>query len=422
MRLLYTFFIRLYTFGVWVAGKTGNKKARKWFNGRKLPWNGFGQPEKVIWIHVSSLGEFEQGRPVLERLKKDFPSYKILLTFFSPSGYEVRQNFPLADRVMYLPIDTPQNARKFLDFFRPTICIFVKYDFWYNYLREIFRRKLPVFFISVYFRPKQYFFKWYGKWALAHLRNVTYFFAQREQTKQLLQKYGIGQCVVAGDTRFDRVIAVAEQDKRWSVVDAFCHNHFVYVGGSSWPEDEKYIARALRWFPEMKFIVVPHEVNETHLEQIEKLMPEKTLRFSFASEQNVTESRVLIIDQIGMLSTLYRYASIAHIGNGFGSGIHNILEAAVYGVPVIFGPNYRKFSEAVELIELGGAFSFSNEDEYRKILERLIDERYRSQMGNICKTYVYSMAGATDKIMKVLSAYLKENQTSVERLGPLNTM
>ncbi|MCX7697285.1 MAG: 3-deoxy-D-manno-octulosonic acid transferase [Bacteroidales bacterium] len=407
MRCLYTFFVRFYALLICMAAMLGHDKARKWYKGRKQPWHGFDPHEKIIWMHVSSLGEFEQGRPLLERLKQDFPRYKILLTFFSPSGYEVRRNFSLADRIMYLPVDTPGNAKKFLDFFRPTVCIFVKYDFWFNFLREIFRRNLPIFFISVHFRSRQYFFKWYGRWALGHLRKVTLFFAQREETCLLLKKHGITQCIVAGDTRFDRVISVAIQDKRFPVLEKFASEHLVYVAGSTWFEDEKYIARAVSWFPHMKFIVVPHEVSEDRLRQIEKLMPIKSIRFSSIDQDVVVDHyRILIIDQIGILSALYRYANIAHVGNGFGSGIHNILEAAVYGVPVIFGPNYRKFSEAIELIERGGAFSFSNPEEYKKIIKFLLDEKVRQQIKNICSTYVYSMAGATERIMRIISSYL----------------
>jgi len=407
MRRLYTLSMYLYELVIKIAACLGNSKARLWIQGRKEKWTSIGGKGKLLWMHVSSLGEFEQGRPVLEQIKQQYPTIRILLTFFSPSGYEVRKNYSLADKVMYLPLDVPKRVRAFLNYYAPDVAVFVKYDFWYNYLNELHERKIPIFFISVSLRPSQVFFKWYGVFFRKHLKKVTYFFAQREQTCKLLQAIGIKPCMVAGDTRFDRVITVAKQRKRWSVLDNFTRGHKVYVGGSTWLEDEKYIARALEWFSDVKFIVVPHEVNEARIAQIEALMPGKTIRYSLCNDEMLNFPQVLIVDQIGMLSSIYAYATVAHIGNGFGSGIHNTLEAAVYGVPVIFGPKYHKFPEAVELINLGAAFSFSNFEMYKRILEKLFYEDVQS-IREKARHYVFSQAGATNKILKILENYLRE--------------
>lgn len=418
MRIVYTLFIYTYIFSIRLAALF-NAKAKLWVIGRKNTFKLLSQKlqelkkddleSSIIWFHCASLGEFEQGRPLLEKMKETYPNEKILLTFFSPSGYEVRKNYPLADWVFYLPADTLVNARKFIQLVQPNKVIFVKYEFWFNYLFVLHQNKIPTYFISVLFRPDQYFFKSYGEWALKHLQQVTHFFVQNESSVQLLKSKGINQCTQAGDTRFDRVIKVASDNKSIPLIAEFCENTLLLVAGSTWPEDEVLLAKALKAAHSanirLKLVVVPHEVTESHLGHIEKLFSDSKLsRYSALVAENLSNVDVLIIDSVGLLSSLYRYAAICFIGGGFGKGIHNCLEAAVYGKPILFGPHYQKFDEAVTLVNKGGASVVNDSLKLSSILIDLcLNEQKRLTQGKVCSRFVIENQGAVTKIMKALA-------------------
>jgi 3-deoxy-D-manno-octulosonic-acid transferase len=365
----------------------------------------------VAWFHCASLGEFEQGRPVMEALRQAHPDWKILLTFFSPSGYEIRKNYDGADYIFYLPLDTPLNAKKFIRLVRPSLVVFVKYEFWFRYLDILYREKIPVYVISAIFRPNQHFFKWYGGWARKQLKKVTEFFVQDSASEKLLREYGINQVTVSGDTRFDRVAAIAENAKSFPLVEEFAGNHPVFLAGSTWPADEELIIKLIETYGDrMKFIIAPHEVHRVRIEALKNQVGGqrsavsnsvfKTLLFSRLSEENAESTRVIIVDGIGYLSHLYQYATIAYIGGGFGAGIHNILEAAAFRKPVIFGPNYGKFREAVDLIDAGGAFSIENAEQLNnRTGELLEDDHTRQKSSDICSNYVRDKKGATGVIL-----------------------
>ncbi len=337
--------------------------------------------EDIAWFHCASLGEFEQGRPVIEAFRKEHPEWKILLTFFSPSGYDIRKNYEGADWVFYLPLDTPGNARRFVETVNPGLVVFVKYEFWFRFLQVLSKKKIPVYVISANFRPDHHFFRWYGGWARKQLNKVTRFFVQDEPSAQLLRAKGIEQVTVSGDTRFDRVAAIAATVKEFPLVKRFCGGEPVFLAGSTWPQDEELILQLVEKLGDrVKFIIAPHEVGRERLEGLKFAVPSSqfavrssqsepgtgnhkpgTVLFSVLTEENATSARVLIVDGIGYLAHLYQYATIAYIGGGFGAGIHNVLEAATFGKPVIFGPKYHKFREAAELIKAGGAFCIHDE-------------------------------------------------------------
>jgi 3-deoxy-D-manno-octulosonic-acid transferase len=381
-----------------------NSKARLWVNGRKnweaLLKNKINPEDKNVWIHCASLGEFEQGRPVMERLKGEKPDYKIILTFFSPSGYEVSKNYDFVDYVCYLPADTPGNAAKFISLVNPAFVILVKYEFWTNYMLKLSENNVPLYLISGIFRPDQHFFKWYGTFFRKVLSAFSYLFVQDQESKDLLAGIGIDNIMVAGDTRFDRVVQIAEKSEDIPQIKAFKREETLFLAGSSWPRDEKIIAGYINRFPQkMKWVFAPHEIDLHNIERLEKLFTAGVVRFSKFSE-NAAGARVMIIDNIGMLSSAYRYATIAEVGGGFGSGIHNILEAACWGIPVIFGPNYQEYREATDLIELGGAKSFSTFGEFSKILDNLLSDRnLYSESAKTAASYVKQNTGATAKIM-----------------------
>lgn len=383
-----------------------NAKARLWVEGRKGVWEklgkAWGEKDKWIWLHCSSLGEFEQGRPVLEQLRKQYPGYRLLLSFFSPSGYEQRKNYPGADLVTYLPLDGPVNAKRFLDLVKPEKVFFVKYDYWYYYLKACHDRQIPLYIFSAIFRPTQPFFKWYGGLHRQMLGFFTRIFVQDKASLDLLEKNIPGLPVsIAGDTRFDRVAEIAEGSVLPGIVNAFSQGHRVLVAGSTWPGDEALLSEALSHFPEIKCVIAPHEISDKHLSALEDLLP-STIRYSRFTEG--TTARVLIIDNIGMLSSLYRVAAISYIGGGFGSGIHNTLEAAVYGVPVIFGPNYQRFREAVELVESGAGFVVKDKEEMKQVLEDLLNnETSRKRSAELAAEYVKKGRGATEKILSAIA-------------------
>jgi 3-deoxy-D-manno-octulosonic-acid transferase len=391
-------------------------KARLWVKGRKNIFERIDlvlkeakidpTKQKIAWFHCASLGEFEQGRPIMEAYRQQFPDHKIFLTFFSPSGYEVRKAYTGADYVFYLPADTRRHARKFLNLVNPCIAIFVKYEFWFNYLNELKKSGVPTFVISANFRPTQHFFKWYGEWQRTALGKLDHIFVQNESSKELLSFIGIDNVTVSGDTRFDRVIAIASHAKSFPVVETFAQDLPILIAGSTWPPDEDLIFMVMtRSEIKFKLIIAPHETHQKHIDAIISRPGINAIRYSEATESNSATANVLVIDSIGMLSSLYRYATIAYIGGGFGVGIHNTLEAATFGKPVIFGPNYHKFQEAHDLIKVGAAFCIKNEDELNSAVYKLLDvSSFCKSASQEAEEYVRTRAGATKIIMKKISA------------------
>lgn len=406
MKSVYTLLIAVY--GMLAAiTSVFSVKARKWVSGRR-GWRsmitGFNKGEdRVLWIHCASLGEFEQGRPLIEEIKNNRPGWKVVLTFFSPSGYEVRKDYRYADLVMYLPSDLPLNVRYFLDHVDPDLVMIVKYEFWYNYLTELRRRKIPTYLVSGIFRPSQYFFRWYG-WFTRNMFSVfSHIFLQDAESGKLLEGIGFRDYTVAGDTRFDRVSQIAGSAGELPEIEAFRAGERLFVAGSTWDDDEDIITRYINSRPEiMKWIIVPHEIGPQHLARIEEKLTVPSVRYSTLSERSGSE-RVLIIDNIGMLSSVYRYASLAAVGGGFGKGIHNILEAACWGVPVLFGPNHLKFREATDLIRAGGAFSFTGFGEFSTTVDNILgDDALYKKAGTVCKAYIAENTGATESVLSFI--------------------
>lgn len=359
---------------------------------------------RYIWFHAASLGEFEQGRPLIEKIRAKYPDYKILLTFFSPSGYEVRKNYRGADVVCYLPFDKPRNVKKFLDISNPVMAFFIKYEFWKNYLDELNKRRIPVYSVSSIFRKDQIFFKWYGGTYRNVLKNFDYLFVQNEASRRFLSKIGINKVTVVGDTRFDRVLQIREEAKELPLVEKFKGDSFTLIAGSSWGPDEDLFLEYFNMHPEMKLIIAPHVIDENHLVEIISKLKRPYVRYTRADERNVQKADCLIIDCFGLLSSIYRYGEVAYIGGGFGVGIHNTLEAAVYGIPVVFGPKYQKFMEAKQLIEAQGAFSISNYEELGSLFDRfLTDEHFHRETGSNAGFYVTNNAGATDKVLSMIN-------------------
>lgn len=359
---------------------------------------------RYIWFHAASLGEFEQGRPLIEKIRAKYPDYKILLTFFSPSGYEVRKNYRGADVVCYLPFDKPRNVKKFLDISNPVMAFFIKYEFWKNYLDELNKRRIPVYSVSSIFRKDQIFFKWYGGTYRNVLKNFDYLFVQNEASRRFLSKIGINKVTVVGDTRFDRVLQIREEAKELPLVEKFKGDSFTLVAGSSWGPDEDLFLEYFNTHPEMKLIIAPHVIDENHLVEIISKLKRPYVRYTRADERNVQKADCLIIDCFGLLSSIYRYGEVAYIGGGFGVGIHNTLEAAVYGIPVVFGPKYHKFMEAKQLIEAQGAFSISNYEGLGSLFDRfLTDEHFHRETGSNAGFYVTNNAGATDKVLSMIN-------------------
>jgi 3-deoxy-D-manno-octulosonic-acid transferase len=400
MLLLYNAGLRLYYLAIYIASFF-NSKARLWVNGRKATVTP--SSNKSIWFHFASLGEFEQGRPVLEQMRQLHPSAKIVITFFSPSGYEIRKNTLLANEVYYLPLDTAANARQFIAAINPTMAIFTKYEYWYHFFNELNQRNIPLYIISGIFRPGQVFFKWYGSLHRKMLTYVSHFFVQDEQSKLLLNHIGVTNVTISGDTRFDRVWANAQQPKQLPDIKNFTNGQKTFIAGSTWPEDEKLIAEMVKTYPDWKFIIAPHEISEDKINKLIDLLPQgSTVRYSQLTTHN-SQHQTLIIDNIGMLSSLYQYGRIAYIGGGFGAGIHNTLEAAAFGLPVIFGPNYSKFKEAKDIITIKAGFSISNVDELKSAVAALInDEQFYAYASQQIKLYVEQHTGATISIISVI--------------------
>ena len=402
--MLYNIAIHFYLLGVAIASLF-NEKVRKMWRGERAAFNVLKQkvdPEaRYVWFHAASLGEFEQGRPIMERLRREHPEYKILLTFFSPSGYEVRKNYEGADIICYLPLDTPINAIRFLRLVRPVMAYFIKYEFWYNYLHILKYRHVPAYSVSSIFRPDQIFFKWYAKKYAGVLHCITHFFVQNEQSKELLAKIGITDVTISGDTRFDRVLQIMEQSKHLPIVEAFKQDHHVFVAGSSWSPDEDIFIRFFNEHPEWKLIIAPHVIGNDHLQQILSKLNRKTVRYTEATTETAAEAQCLIIDCFGLLSSIYHYGEVAYVGGGFGVGIHNVLEAAVWNVPVFFGPNNKRFQEAQQLLASGGGVEITDYDSFATAMLRFMsDHEWLRQCGNKAGEYVKSKAGATNIVLK----------------------
>ena len=419
MRSLYTAGIHLYSLGVKTAACFGHAKAKQWVEGRKekAPEPVEGPSEQWIWFHAASLGEFEQGRPVIEALKKECPQYKILLSFFSPSGYEIRKDYPLADEVLYLPTDTPKHAKAWVQRHRFVAAFFIKYEFWFNYMQALEEAGIPLFYISLILKPDSYFFRWYGTWFRKQLETVDHFFVQDETTADLLKKHGMDNVTVCGDTRFDRVAAIAEQAKPFPEVERFIDGRKCIIAGSTWPPDERLLAGFLPNVPDdYCLILAPHDISDGHIAQIKGLFPDSQCYTELNADQprsvslskceafNVIKRRpnnILIVNTIGILSQLYQYAHFVYIGGGFGVNIHNIQEPVTFGCPVVFGPKYTSFKEAVDLVALQGAFSVGNQAEMDAVLLRLMhDEAFRSQASETCRGYLNAHVGATKCIVE----------------------
>lgn len=406
MRFFYTVAIYLYYLVIYIASPF-NHKAKAWKEGRRDWVTRLKQQLKNInnpvVIHCASLGEYEQGRVLIEKIKKEDPTTAVVLTFFSPSGYEVKKNDPVADLVTYIPLDTPKQMKLFLEILSPKLVIFVKYEYWYNLMHQLAKRKIPFYYISAIYRPEQLFFKWYGFWFVEQLRKCSHFFVQDQQSKLLLHDLKISQVSVTGDTRFDRVYQIAESGALLPYMERFKSTHRLMVGGSTWPQDEQIL---LTWFKkyrgDYKLVIAPHEVNLERIEAIATLMHQyKVVRYTAHQEADLNNAEVLIIDSIGQLNKIYRYADFAFIGGAFGTGLHNILEAAVFGTPLFFGPKYHKFKEARDLIALQGATSISDTESFLEqfqILEQ--DTEEYEKRSRICSAYVTASKGAADQIYK----------------------
>ncbi len=410
MNIIYNIGTRAYFQAIRIAAHFGHRKAKlmqegrdNWYErlaGQMKPLQG----TKIIWFHAASLGEFEQGRPLIEALHDRYPDFKIVQTFFSPSGYEVRKNYKGADVICYLPYDTPSNCRKFLDLVKPEFAIFVKYEFWGNILQELHRRSIPTYLVSGIFRKRQAFFKWYGSIVRPVLKCFTHLFVQDEESKRLVEELGIKNVTVCGDTRFDRVIAIQQQAKEFPWAKKFVEkSSFVLVAGSSWPKDEEILLDHFNRHSEMKLIIAPHEIHEEHIQSIISQLKRPYMRYSQMDEAKLADVDCLIIDAIGFLSGIYRYGHIAYIGGGFGVGIHNTLEAAVYGIPVLFGPNHTAFREALGLLEAKGGFSFSNAGDYNVLMDGFIADREAlEKAGKNAGLYVSENSGATETIFSAV--------------------
>lgn len=402
---MYNIVIYIYLIGVAIAS-CFNKKVKKMWAGERQALKVLREKvdpnARYIWFHAASLGEFEQGRPLMEYLRKTHPEYKILLTFFSPSGYEVRKNYEGADIICYLPLDTIRNARRFLRAIKPVMAFFIKYEFWYNYLHILQHRGVPTYSVSSIFRPDQIFFQWFGKGYGRVLKCFTHFFVQNIESKNLLAKLDIHDVEVVGDTRFDRVLQIKEASKQLPLVEKFTENTSkVFIAGSSWLPDEEVFLKYFNLHKDWKLIVAPHVIGEDHLAQIfELLKGRRVVRYTEATEENVKEAEVLIIDCFGLLSSIYHYGTISYVGGGFGVGIHNVLEAAVWDIPVIFGPNNKRFQEAQGLIMAGGGFEINDYQSFRDLMLRFeTDEMFLQTSKKHAGEFVKGRAGATEKIM-----------------------
>jgi len=406
-RIIYSIAIRFYGFCI-CSASLFNNKAKQWITGRRGQWEkiniNLAKQENTVWFHCSSLGEFEQGRPVIEEYKKHNPNAFIVLTFFSPSGYEIRKNYENADLILYLPLDIKKNVNKFLDLIKPKFAVFVKYEFWYNYLHQLWLRNIPLFLISANFREDQWFFKSYGRSFRKMLGFFSHIFVQNEQSLKILKRHSIENVTIAGDTRVDRVYQISNEVKENSVIEKFKNQKILLVAGSSWKKDEEILIKYINESGNnLKWIIAPHEIKKENILRIQKSISRPSVKYSIFKEKQDSNTEVLIIDNIGMLSSLYKYGDIAYIGGGFGKGIHNILEPATFGIPVIFGPNYKKFHEACELRKQGGAIPVSNFSDLEKTLNELVNnDELRQKAANISKQYIKNNLGSAQLIVDKL--------------------
>lgn len=415
--MIYNIVIYFVLWGIAIASLF-NEKVRKMWRGEREAFKILKQKvdpnAKYIWFHAASLGEFEQGRPLMERIRKEYPQYKILLTFYSPSGYEVRKNYEGADIICYMPVDTRLNAIRFLRLVRPVMAFFIKYEFWSNFLHILKHRNIPTYSVSSIFREDQVFFKWYGRNYAGVLKCFTRFFVQNEESKRLLEGIGITAVDVVGDTRFDRVLQIKEAAKRLPICEAFRtgvassqsadvphHDFKVFVAGSSWPPDENIFIPFFNEHKDWRLLIAPHVIAEEHLKLILSLIKDKkVVRYTQTTPEEAAEADVLIIDCFGLLSSMYNYGDVAYIGGGFGVGIHNTLEAAVWNMPVIFGPNNKKFQEAQGLLKSGGGFEINTYEDFSGLMNSLMnDEAFLKQAGDKAGAFVAHLAGATDKVL-----------------------
>lgn len=408
MNILYSLAIRFYSAAIALASLLGNNKARLWWKGRSNQWENLksiNKNDEWIWFHVSSLGEFEQGLPVIESLKQNFPKYKILLTFFSPSGYEPRKNFHLADKVAYMPSDTLHNAKRLIKNFNIKAAFFVKYDFWFNYMKVLKQNDIPLYYISALLHPEHYFFKFYASWFRKQLKNVTHYFVQNEETATLLNMIGINDVTVTGDTRFDRVFEIAKKSESFPEIEKFINGRKCIIAGSSWPSDEKYLIPFSKKMPDdYCMIIAPHDISDSHIKQITSQLEDYIL-YGQQTLDCGRDAKVLVINTIGILKKIYKYARFAYVGGGFMNSIHNTQEALVFGCPVVIGPKYHKFVEAVDLVEKGGMFSVDNQKEFDETFDSLInDEDFYNKASGICQDYIQLSIGATKVIMNNLQS------------------
>ena len=392
MSFLYNISIQIFVIGIYISSLF-NAKAKLWVKGRKHILKQLSEAIKeeqnIVWFHCASLGEFEQGKPIIEAYKKKYPKHKILLTFFSPSGYEIRKNYKGADWAFYLPADTKANAKRLISIVKPKKAVFVKYEFWFNYMTELKKQNIPFYSVATIFRKEQVFFKY--KWFAKQLNNVSHFFVQDNSSKELLQNIGFSNCTIAGDTRFDSVITNTQNAISIPLIEEFSKNKTTIICGSTWPKDEALLAKYIKENPNYNYIIAPHELQ--HISALQKQT--NALLFSKADNTNVSNNNVLIIDSIGILSNIYQYGTLAYIGGGFGVGIHNILEAVAFGIPVIFGPNYQKFNEATELINQKGAISISN---YRELTSAI--NYFNTFDKKIATDYIDTNRGATRSVIE----------------------
>lgn len=406
MRLFYSFFILLYD-TILLIISLFHKKAGLMIKGRRNTIEeikqGFKPNDKVAWFHASSLGEFEQARPLIEEFNKKYPEFKILISFFSPSGFEVRKNYSLATKVVYLPGDSPKNAKRFVEALNPDIVFFIKYEFWFNFIQEVHKRNIPLYQVSLILREKQYFFSWYGSWFKNQLEKFTILFVQNKNTQDLLNQFGINSSIISGDTRFDRVNDISKNSKSFPIIEDFINSKPCLLCGSTWEKDEEIIAEAIKLSNKnIKIIIAPHEIDLGHINSIRERFPSSILFSNIENEKikDIIDKRVLIIDSIGILSSLYKYSSFAYIGGGFGAGIHNILEAATFGKPICFGSNYKKFKEAIDLIALRGACSIKDENELGIWIDNMLEnsELYKTACLS-SMNYVRDNIGASKVIL-----------------------
>lgn len=406
---MYNIIIYLYLLGVAIASLFSKKVKKMWEGERKsidILKENVDPNAKYIWFHAASLGEFEQGRPLIESIRKDYPEYKILLTFFSPSGYEVRKDYEGADIICYLPLDTIHNARRFLRAVRPVMAFFIKYEFWYNYLHILKHRNIPVYSVSSIFRPDQVFFKWYGRQYRTVLKCFTHFFVQNNESKELLGKFGITDVDVVGDTRFDRVLQIKEASKHLPIVESFTRNaKKVFVAGSSWQPDEEIFLKYFNNRKDWKLIIAPHVIGEDHIKQIlSHVEGRKAVRYTKANIDNVADAEILIIDCFGLLSSIYNYGTVSYVGGGFGVGIHNVLEAAVWDIPVIFGPNNKHFQEAQGLMKANGGFEITDYDSFCEFMSKFENgDEFLKNSGESAGKFVMSLSGASKKVISYIS-------------------